>query len=384
MKRIRQPACLICVTLLGVTIGIAKQDCRAQAAIQRSDQVTTAKILKALNEDWALVDYADNIDFLVLVSEDREELDFYPKKKLVKQLERSGLIVNLDPKSSAARQPETYWEGDSSSEEWKEITEAGIIVCQYKVTAAGSAFLKDVARRTAGGIPPLRITNQEVEIKPKVLKVVTYNKQAIEKLTEAFVQQARTVVEKAFSPEDPDLKSLAAASPLWGPKLVNSVGLPKTNGVVARMVLREEKTTMIGGGRAETVSRERPEVGLSGQELQLFLKATAAKFPLTDRVIRKANAAEATTYPLDHGTLPMLMDRVELFVVETAKAHFVVAVKNTYDSATNRLQANPKLQWIEFTREIAATFRQPSRSHSTFLFSGVDSRFFQSALGLSR
>jgi len=315
--------------------------------IKRSDQMTVVKILKALSEDWDLVDYGDDLNFLVLVSEGREELDFYPKKELVKQMEQAGLIENLDPKGSAVREPETHWESDPTTEGWKEVTEEGIIVFSYRVTTQGTSFLRDAAERAQGSLPPLRITNQPVETQQRVLKVVTYDKQAIEKLIKAFDQQARTLVEEAFSNTDLDQQSLANASPFWGPKLVQSVGLQPVDGVVARGRLVRHTTNMTG----ETVTRELPEISLSGQELRLFLKALVDKFPLTNRVIRKADPAEAATYPFNashtNDTSPLLLDRVVILVVETEKARLVVAVKNAPEPAMNPLQSLAKLEWIE-------------------------------------
>jgi hypothetical protein len=93
--------------------------------MKRTERAEAAAVLKALTKGWALVDSSPEVDFLIFVRENRDELDFYPKKSFVQMMERSTLIENLDKAGSSVRHPETYYESDASV--WKEITEAGSI-----------------------------------------------------------------------------------------------------------------------------------------------------------------------------------------------------------------------------------------------------------------
>jgi hypothetical protein len=63
--------------------------------MKRTEQAEAAAVLKALTKGWDLVDSDPDLDFLIFVSEDLDELDFYPQKSFVQMMERSGLIENL-------------------------------------------------------------------------------------------------------------------------------------------------------------------------------------------------------------------------------------------------------------------------------------------------
>lgn len=56
-------------------------------------------ILKALDEDWAIVDEYPNEDYLVLVNESRMVMEgFFPRKALVQIMEDQGLIKDSEKK----------------------------------------------------------------------------------------------------------------------------------------------------------------------------------------------------------------------------------------------------------------------------------------------
>src|SRR5262245_51614283 len=106
--------------------------------MQLSEVAKQAAVLKALAKGWDLVDNDPDIDFLVLVNEDREELDFYPQKSFIHLMERSGLIENLD---NEVPEPHTFFKRDPTKREWEGITVAGPIVLRYRVTPKGQRFL---------------------------------------------------------------------------------------------------------------------------------------------------------------------------------------------------------------------------------------------------
>ena len=56
--------------------------------MNKKARAAVATVLKALTSGWDLVDYAPEIDFLVLFNENGDELDFYPKKSLLGIMER--------------------------------------------------------------------------------------------------------------------------------------------------------------------------------------------------------------------------------------------------------------------------------------------------------
>jgi len=98
-------------------------------------------VLKALDEDWALVDDYPDEDYLIFVNESRMEMeDFFPKKALVTLMADQGLI-NDD--SNPPSQPETlsYFmtHEDGRTEE---VIEHGPHVYLYKLTPKGRSLLQ--------------------------------------------------------------------------------------------------------------------------------------------------------------------------------------------------------------------------------------------------
>src|SRR5262245_43513519 len=165
-------ASVLCSTLVVEIRG----QVRSKTNMKKTELVEAAAVLKALAEDWDLVDNAPEIDFLIFVSEDREELDFYPKKSFVAMMERSGLIENPD-NGSSVHDTYTYYERDDSV--WREVTESGPIVFQYKITPKGRKLLRDAPKLIGKPIRELRVATSPVETQSKPLKVVTYDRPAI-------------------------------------------------------------------------------------------------------------------------------------------------------------------------------------------------------------
>ena len=67
-------------------------------------------VLKALDEDWAIVDDYPNEDYFVLVNESRMVMeDFFPKKALVQMIEDQGLIKDSETKRRSKQIPHVYF-----------------------------------------------------------------------------------------------------------------------------------------------------------------------------------------------------------------------------------------------------------------------------------
>lgn len=65
--------------------------------IEEAETTDAIAILRALEDNWALVDDYPDADYLVCVNESRDLLeDFFPKKSLVERMERAGLIEDTD------------------------------------------------------------------------------------------------------------------------------------------------------------------------------------------------------------------------------------------------------------------------------------------------
>jgi hypothetical protein len=179
--------------------------------MERTELAEAAAVLKALTAGRFLIDDGPEIDFLLLVNEDRDELDFYPKKSFVELMESAGLIENTDKEGSSVRQPETYYEYEESASVWKEVTVAGSIVFQYRVTQKGRKLLRDAPRLIGRPVRALRSATSPVDTERKPLKVVTDDRPAIQRLVDTFDQKATALIEAAFSPRN-DVDRTAASS----------------------------------------------------------------------------------------------------------------------------------------------------------------------------
>ncbi|HZS07667.1 MAG TPA: hypothetical protein VFD58_22720 [Blastocatellia bacterium] len=221
--------------------------------MKRTEQAEAAVVLKALTKGWDLFDDNPDIDFLLFVNESREELYFYPKKELVRKMERSGLIENLDKGGSSVREPYTHYEGHGG--EWKEITEVGSIAFRYRITPDGRAFLRNAPELPGRPVRRLRVANPPADTHKKPLKVVTYDKQTVQKMVDEFLQKARAQIEAVFTPNtDIDPGSLSTRRLTCGPKLWRKLeSQARLNGLQPGMKLSQHSYTWANGSGRESV-----------------------------------------------------------------------------------------------------------------------------------
>ncbi len=330
---------------------------RPETTMKRTELAEAAAVLKALTEGWALVDDGPEIDFLVFVSEDRDELDFYPKKSLVQMMESSGLIENSD-KAGSVRQPYTYYEAGPSV--WKEVTVAGPIVFEYRVTQKGRKLLSDARRLIGRPVRTLRSATSPVDVKSKPLSVVTYDRAAIQKLVDAFDQKATALIAAAFSPRN-DLDRVASSSRgiVCGPRLWATLEPhARRNGLQPSGSLLGVTYNLGGKGAKEKKSERKLEdqLILPSDEARLFWQTLRETVkidgPLT---IRRAASAERSAYTyreeIENNDFPPpnLADLSVLFIVEANKSKFMVLVKNVPDETMEHFE--PELSWVEIMRE---------------------------------
>jgi len=326
--------------------------------MKRTELAEAAAVLKALTEGWALVDNGPDIDFLVFVGESRDELDFYPTKSFIQKMESSGLIENPDKKSSSVRQPYTYYEGGPSG--WKEVTEAGPIVFQYRVTQKGRKLLSDAPRLIGRPVRTLRSATSPVDVQSKPLSIVIYDQPAIEKLVDAFDQKATALIQAAFSPKN-DLDRVASSSHaiVCGPRLWRMLEPhARRNGLQPSGSLLSVTYDLAGKGarQKESARKLEDQLILPSDEARLFWQTLREAFkidgPLT---IRRAASTERSAYTyheeIENNDFPApnLAGLAVLFIVEGNKSRFMVLVKNVPDD--NMEHFEPEVSWIEIMPE---------------------------------
>ena len=323
--------------------------------MKRTELAEAAAVLKALTADWALIDYGPELDFLVLVSEGRDELDFYPKKSLVQMMERSGLIENLDKEGSSTGEPFTYYERDRSG--WKEVTEVGPIVFQYQVTPEGHQLLRDAPRLIGKPLRALRRATSPIDIPSKSLKVVTYDAPAIQKLVDAFDRKATALIEEAFAPKNDLDRAASSRGFVCGPRLWTTLE-PH-----ARRKGLEPSSALIGftfdltgknARQQESGSKLPDQLILPSDEARLFWQTLREAFKIEGPLaIRRATRAERSAYTYyveiedDDLPPPILPDFAVLFVVDGNKSRFMVLVQNVLQEKMEHFE--PKLSWVEIT-----------------------------------
>jgi hypothetical protein len=311
--------------------GQGKRSSRA-ISMNKNEQPDAAVVLKALVSKWSLVDETPEIDFLLLVNEDREELDFYPKKSLVRMMEQSGLIEDVNPASSL-RETSVYYEGDGSG--WKEITKPGPIVFDYRVTAKGQRYLRDAPRLIGKPVRPLRVAKSPVDIPIKPIKVVTFNKEAIEKLVADFERAAKSQIEPLFSASSAtDLNPSVQAGLVSGPKLWQRLkSQAEINGLRPMGSLVTVTESFVDGKRKSTTSLSEDVPLFSINEVTLFLKSLREVFKITGSpLIRLAKQDEVSQPPdvmmMGNDSLsPDLVGLAMSFIVEVNDAKFFVLVE---------------------------------------------------------
>jgi hypothetical protein len=333
---------------------IYSQPRSGQAIMKYTKEVETALVLMAISQDYSLVDQSSQVDFLTCVGESREELDFYPKKELVQQMERSALIENHDKQGSAHRENFTYFAGDHIKKEWKEITEEGSIVYLYSVTPKGLKFMSDVTKELSKPLPVLSISNSDVYIEPKILKEVIYDQRTIQNSIDKFIEKAKKQIEVAFSASketDQNLYSqrfLICGANLWQ-RIEHKIPQPDiTSGL--RIETRTERRILSENGEIKT--NKFPDQIILSEKLRQFWKTISES--LTNDKPLLIKQAELSMLP-EHlnqmgirGTNfppPDLANFVVVFVVESNNYKFVVAAKS--EPPIDKKISDPTIVWIE-------------------------------------
>lgn len=316
---------LISLTVLSQTRG----DKLGASMLKKKDE---AVVLMALEKDWALVDFSPDVDFLFFVNEDREELNFYPKKSLIEELENKALISNTDKASSDIRIPSTHYENNFSAGEIKEITEAGSIVYVYQVTEKGKKYLQGILKTGRISIPPLKIATSSRDIPTKIIKVVTYDKQALQKINDEYTKQAQSQVEAAFSVKSgsvspaPLTASFIIGGKLWKRMLTDA----ERNGLNPGRLVRY--SSIVRNGVERTASSQIDDVAISTErELPIFWKIFREKFLLDDQIVTKnIGATEASVYwrEMAERQAPLLVTGNLSFLVESSSTKFIVHIEN--------------------------------------------------------
>lgn len=336
---------------------------RPETTMNRTELAEAAAVLKALAEDWALIDYNPTIDFLVFVSESHEELDFYPKKSFVQMMERSGLIENRDKQGSSVRRPYTYYERVRSV--WKEVTEPGPIIFDYQVTPKGQELLRDAPTLTGAPVRALRSARWPIDTKIKPMKVVTYNRRQIQQLVNVFDRKATTLIERTFSPRnDLDRAASASSGVVCGPKLWTTLEPhARRNGLQPKGSLLTVTHDLAGNGTEPKESKLADQLISRSDEARLFWKTLHEAFKIEGRLaIRRATRAEQSAYTYfemienDDFPSPDLGDLAILFIVEGNNSKFMVLVKNVPDDKMEHFA--PEVTWVEIMPKNRSLWRK--------------------------
>jgi len=284
-------------------------------------------------------------------------LDFYPKRSLVQKMESSGLIVNPDKVGSSVRQPFTYYEDGPSI--WKEVTVAGSIVFQYRVTQEGRKLLREAPMLIGRPVRKLRSATSPIDVQSKPLRVVTYDRPAIEKLVDTFDHKATALIEAAFSPKN-ELDQAASASSfiVCGPRLWKTLEpRARRNGLQPSGSLRSHTYTFGGkGAKQKENTRTLEDQLIWPSETRLLWQTLREAFKLDGPLtIRRAAVPERSSYTYQEQIEdndfppPNLAGLTVLFVIEANESRFMVLVKNVPEGNMEHFQ--PEVRWVELMPE---------------------------------
>lgn len=321
-----------------------------ETSMKNSKQVEMGLVLKAISKNYVLVDESSDIDFLTFVSESRERLDFYPKKKLVQEMENFGLIENRDKQGSAKRENYVYFEGNPIKKEWREITEEDSIVYLYGITQKGLDFLSKVTKESSKPLPSLSIAKSEVNIKPKILKVVIFDQQTIQKSIDSFVEKAKKQIEEAFSAtKEIDLNIYSSVFLQCGANLWQKIK-PKTPQSDNEIKLKVESRTYTNTGEIKT--NDVQDQIISTGEIHQFWKAVSETF--TQGKPLSVQQTESSILPQhliqmgitdDEFPAPDLSNFAAVFYVESNNYKFVVVTKG--EPQLSKTVSDPQIIWID-------------------------------------
>lgn len=106
--------------------------------MKKQDKEIILAVLKALNEDWSLVERGTKEDFMVLINSCRDtKEDLFPAKSLIKEMENLGYIRKTESDYNGGNLYQKLGEGAK----WEEVTDSFFLLHFYEVTTRGRDLL---------------------------------------------------------------------------------------------------------------------------------------------------------------------------------------------------------------------------------------------------
>jgi hypothetical protein len=330
------------------------QKSSTKSTMTKEEVLEMATLMTAIKKDYSMIDDDPEADFLIFVNEDQDTLEFFPKKTLPKRMEELGLIENLGGGPSPVREPRTSYEGDATGA-WKAITSPGSLFLNYKITKKGKDFLRNAPKTLGHPLPPLKVASFKSasdHSKAKPIKVVTYDREALQKIQNDFVQASKSHIELFFAIPTQG-KTDPATSYLFscGPKLWAKIETEATkNGVRAGKLSTSMSYRTSTGETGKAPGFAQPGMTMtSGEQVRLFRKSVFQVLPIAGPLsIRELEESEFAQYQtlVDSamGMSPIIKGTAG-FSVEYGNVRFVVKVSN--DGGIDFLKISPKITFVE-------------------------------------
>ena len=325
-----------------------------KSAMTKDEVLQMATLIMAIKRDWSMIDEDPEADFLIFVNEDRETLEFFPKKTLPKRMEELGLLVNKDGTKVPVREPYIHYQGNINTDTVEQITTPGGIFYNYEITAKGKEFLANAPKTLGRPLPPLKIASWESESRhswTKPIKVVKYDHEALQKIRDNFARIAQNQVEILFAPANADKpESELPEGFSCGPNLWAKIETEAIKNGMHPGALKVVYSYWRDTGDSGSNTYDRPEKGISSRpQVSLFRKTLFQVFPLAGTPsIRKLTEQESARYQdlQDRalGMSPFFM-RSAAFFVEYDKLRFLVKVRN--ESTEDFMNISPKVSLVE-------------------------------------
>ena len=320
----------------------------------KEEVLQMATLMMAIRKDWSMIDENPDADFLIFVNEDQDTLEFFPKKTLPKRMEGLGLLVNKDGAKVPIREPYTHYEMEPNSDAIKAITTPGGIFYNYGITAKGKEFLANAPKTLGHPLPPLKIATSKSasdHSKTKPIKVVTYDREALQKIRDDFAPIALNQVEILFAPANSDKSETELPDGFsCGPNLWAKLETEAIRNGVRPGALKTVYSYWRDTGDSGSVNFDRPGKGISSRaQVSLFRKTLFQVFPATvTPSIRKLSESESARYQdvqdMAFGMSPFLI-RPAAFFVEYDHLRFLVKVRN--ETTADFLKISPKISLVD-------------------------------------